>query len=77
MYSLDILLGVVGGLSSIVWGFIALIFNGYEEFKLQNSLISKIYPVQKTSYDPKSKANKSYTEQQQHAQRSMIKSIFT
>ena len=59
MYSLDILLGVVGGLSSIVWGFFALIFNGYEEFKLQNSLISNIYPTQQKIYNPEHRADQS------------------
>ena len=43
--SLDIVLGLVGGLSSIVWGFLAIIFGDYETFKLQNSLIGAIYPL--------------------------------
>lgn len=43
--SLDIVLGLVGGLSSILWGTLYLVFGGYEQFKLQNSLIGHVYPV--------------------------------
>mmetsp|Transcript_32847 Transcript_32847/g.38681 ORF Transcript_32847/g.38681 Transcript_32847/m.38681 type:complete len:126 (-) Transcript_32847:623-1000(-) len=43
--SLDVLLGLVGGFSSIVWGTLFLIFGSYEDFKLNNSLIGAIYPT--------------------------------
>ena len=43
IYSLDYLLGLVGGLSSIVWGFLLIVFGSYESFKLENSLIGQIY----------------------------------
>ena len=41
--SLDLVLGLVGGLSSIIWGFLLLIFGNYESFKLENSIIGQIY----------------------------------
>jgi len=43
--SLDLVLGLVGGLSGIVWGFLLLVFGGYESFKLENSLIGSVYPT--------------------------------
>jgi len=43
--SLDIVLGLVGGLSGIVWGVLNLVFGGYETFKLENSLIGAVYPT--------------------------------
>ena len=43
--SLDIVLGVVGGFSGVVWSFLALIFGGYETFKFENSLIGAVYPT--------------------------------
>ena len=42
---MDVLLGLVGGLSSIVWGFLFIIFGSYETFKLENSIIGTIFPV--------------------------------
>ena len=44
--SLDIVLGLVGGLSSIIWGCLFLVFGGYETFKLENSLIGTVYATQ-------------------------------
>ena len=46
IHSLDIVLGLVGGLSSIIWGTLYLIFGGYEQFKLENSLIGVVYATQ-------------------------------
>ena len=43
--SLDLVLGVIGGLSGIVWAVLAMIFGGYEAFRYQTSLISSIYPT--------------------------------
>lgn len=43
--SLDIILGVIGGLTTIVWGFLCLVFGSYETFKLENSLIGAVYPT--------------------------------
>lgn len=43
--SLDLVLGVIGGLSGIVWAVLAMLFGGYEAFKYQNSLIGSIYPI--------------------------------
>ena len=43
--SLDKVLGLVGGLSGIVWGFLSLVLGGYESFKLENSLIGSVYPT--------------------------------
>ena len=41
--SLDIVLGLVGGLSGILWSGLFLLFGGYESFKLENSLIGAVY----------------------------------
>jgi len=43
--SLDIVLGLVGGLSGIVWGLLALVLGSYETFKFENSLIGAVYPT--------------------------------
>ena len=43
--SLDIVLGLVGGLSGIVWGTLFLVFGNYESFKFENSLIGAVYPT--------------------------------
>lgn len=43
--SLDIVLGLVGGLSGIVWAFLAILLGSYETFKFENSLIGAIYPT--------------------------------
>ena len=43
--SLDLVLGVIGGLSSIVWAVLAMALSGYEAFKFQNSLIGAVYPT--------------------------------
>ena len=43
--SLDLILGLVGGFTSIIWAFLGLIIAPYEDFKFQNSLIGSIYPT--------------------------------
>ena len=43
--SLDVVLGLVGGFVSIIWGALNILFSEYEYFKLQNSLISAVYPT--------------------------------
>ena len=43
--SIDIVLGLVGGFSGILWSLLAMLFGGYETFKLENSLIGSIYPT--------------------------------
>ena len=43
--SLDLVLGVIGGLSGIVWAVFAMILGGYEGFRYQNSLIGAVYPT--------------------------------
>jgi len=43
----------VGGLSSIVWATLTIIFGFYETFKLNNSIIGQLYPtVPADVYDP-------------------------
>ena len=42
---MDLVLGLVGGLSIIIWSVLAMIFGGFESFKLETSLISSIYPT--------------------------------
>ena len=43
--SLDLVLGLVGGLSGIIWSVLAMLFGGFESFKLDNSMIGSIYPT--------------------------------
>ena len=54
--SLDGVLGLVGGLSSIVWGFLSIVFGHYESFKYQSSLIGAVYPVSPPNDDYKGEA---------------------
>ena len=39
------MLGLVGGLSGILWAVMAILFGGYESFMFENSLIGSIYPT--------------------------------
>ena len=43
--SLDIVLGLVGGLAGVVWAILSYLLGDYEQFKYENSLIGKIYPT--------------------------------
>ena len=40
---MDLVLGLVGGLASIVLAAMQLVFGGFEEFRLQNTLIRHFY----------------------------------
>ena len=50
--SLDIVLGLVGGLAGVIWPMLAMVFGGYETFKFENSLIGSIYPTSSQDFDP-------------------------
>ena len=50
--SLDLTLGLVGGVSAIIWGTLMFAIGGYESFKFENSLISAIYPTSPQDSDP-------------------------
>jgi hypothetical protein len=43
--SLDLILGLVGGFTSIIWSFLGLLIAPYEDFKFQNSVAGNIYPT--------------------------------
>ena len=43
--SIDIILGLVGGVSGIIWAALGLIIGPYEDFKFNNSVIGMIYPT--------------------------------
>ena len=43
MDSLDLILGLLGGYSAILWGVVAYSLGGYESFKFNNSIIGAIY----------------------------------
>ena len=43
--SLDLVLGLVGGLAGVVWSTLGYLLGDYEQFKYENSLIGKIYPT--------------------------------
>ena len=41
--SLDLILGLLGGYSAILWGVITYSIDGFESFKFNNSVIGAIY----------------------------------
>ena len=43
--SIDIVLGLVGGFTGLLWAVLAILLGGYETFKLENSLIGAVYPT--------------------------------
>ena len=43
--SLDIVLGLVGGFTGLLWAALATLLGGYSTFKLENSLIGAVYPT--------------------------------
>ena len=43
--SLDLIFGLVGGFTAMIWASLAFCLGGYEEFKFQNSLVGSIYPL--------------------------------
>ena len=43
--SLDLILGLVGGFTAMIWATLAFFLVSYEEFKFQNSLVGSIYPL--------------------------------
>ena len=43
--SIDVILGLVGGVSGIIWAGLGLILAPYEDFKFQNSIIGMVYPT--------------------------------
>ena len=47
----DVLLGIIGGISSIIWAVLGFVISGYESFKFENSLISSIYPTSPQKFD--------------------------
>jgi len=49
--SLDLYLASLGGLLAIVWASLTVVLGGYETFKFQNSLISRIYPTSPQDLD--------------------------
>ena len=51
--SIDLVLGLVGGFSGILWSMLAMLFGGYETFKLENSLIGSVYPTSPGGGDDK------------------------
>ena len=71
------MLGLVGGLSSIVWGFLYLSLGGYQEFKLQNSLISNTFPTSRASQNTafRVNANESKAMQEKRAKRALLGTV--
>ena len=43
--SLDLILGLVGGFTAIIWSSLAFAIGPYEEFKFNNSVVGSIYPT--------------------------------
>ena len=51
--SLDVVLGLVGGFTGLLWAALSILLGGYETFKLENSLIGAVYPTSPTNDDDK------------------------
>jgi len=49
--TLDVVLGIIGGLSGLVWQGFGLIMGGYEEFKKDVSLLKSFYTIDKRTYN--------------------------
>ena len=43
--SLDVVLGIVGGFTGLLWSALTVLLNGYESFKFDNTLIGALYPT--------------------------------
>ena len=43
--SLDLILGLVGGFTAIIWSTLGLLISPYEDFKFKNSVVGSIYPT--------------------------------
>jgi len=52
-------LGVIGGLSSIIWALLSIFLGSYETFKLENSLIGSVYSTGSKEADEDSGAPES------------------
>ena len=65
------MLGLVGGLSGILWSGLFLVFGGYESFKLDNSLIGAVYQTSPANKD----AVNSEHETESAAKHSMMKTV--
>ena len=43
--SLDIVIGLVGGVSAVVWAVLDKLLGDYEKFMYENSIVGSIYPT--------------------------------
>ena len=43
--SLDLILGLVGGFTAMIWASLGFVIQPYEDFKFNNSLVGSIYPT--------------------------------
>ena len=43
--SLDGVLGLVGGVSAVVWAVLSYLLSDYEKFMFENSLVGSIFPT--------------------------------
>jgi hypothetical protein len=46
---LDVILGVIGGLSGLIWQFSGLFIGDYEDFKKNVSLLKSFYTIDKNA----------------------------
>ena len=69
--SLDLVLGLVGGLSGMIWAILSFIFSRYESFKLNNSLVGHVYPMAPSDKDH----NDSLPEAETNAKRDMMQRV--
>jgi hypothetical protein len=49
--TLDMILGIIGGLSGLIWQFNGLLIGDYEEFKKNMSLLKSFYTIDKNTTD--------------------------
>ena len=74
---MDLVLGLVGGFVGLLWGFLNILFGGYQAFKLENSLISAIYPTspQRNSDSGENYSQDNAPQNEKAAKRAMMNTV--
>ena len=70
--SLDLVMGLVGGLAGIMWATLDLIIGNYESFRYENSLIGSIYPTSPVILDTNETSD---TNSESYAKRQMMLTV--
>ena len=73
--SLDLVLGLVGGLAGVVWSVLNYLLGDYEQFKYENSLIGKIYPTSPKVQDDDGDDNGNKLNDEREAKDAMLRIV--